>query len=145
MKRMNFLSFHFLYMPVIAVFFLLFAGCGQITDKDRIKVAKIGDKYITRGEIFRIIRDMPDTQRPMIRNRSDLLRVLNQYIDSRIKLPLGQHLAEEGKIEVPREVARETFFQESGDEAEILRHSWNMEVPPRRRCHTVDEGVRPDA
>lgn len=117
----------------ISLFLILIAtvvGCGQLTDKDRIKIAKIGEKYITRGDLFRIIRDMPDAQRPMIRNRSDLLRVLNQHINSQIKIPLGQQLAKAGKIEVSRAVARETFFQESGDEAEVLRHSWNMEVPP---------------
>jgi len=106
------------------------AGCGRITDKDRIVVAKIGEKNITRGDLFRIIRETPDTERPMIRNRSDMLRVLNQHIDSRIKLPLGQQLAKEGKIDVPREVARETFFQESGDDEEMLRQSWAMEIPP---------------
>ncbi len=123
-------NFRVVNIALLFVFSAALVGCGQITDKDRIKIAKIGEKYITRGDLFRIIREMPDAQRPMIRNRSDMLRVLNQYIDSRIKLPLGQQLAKEGKIEIPREVAREAFFQESGDEASVLRHSWSMEVPP---------------
>lgn len=104
-------------------------GCGRIADKDRIRVAKIGDKYITRGDLFKIIREMPDNARPNIRNRSDLLRVLNQHIDARIKIPLGKQLAKEGKVAVPREVAREQFFRESGDEEEHLRTMWNMEIP----------------
>lgn len=111
-----------------AVAFVSF-GCGQITDKDRIRIAKLGDRYITRGDLFKLIREMPDAERPMIRNRSDLLRVLNQHIDNRIKLPLGKKLAAEGKVSVPREVAREQFFREKGDEEEQLRIMWKMEVP----------------
>ena len=105
------------------------SGCGQITDKDRIRIAKIGDRYITRGDLYKIIRDMPDTERPLIRTQSDLLRVLNTHIDSRIKLPLGKKLAAEGKVSVDREQARERVFVESGDEEEQLRAMWQMEVP----------------
>ncbi len=127
----------FLHFPVrraivaaLALATLVVLGCGQLTDKDRIRVAKIGDRYITRGDLFKLIRETPDAERPMIRNRSDLLRVLNQHIDRRIKLPLGRQLAEEGKIEVSRDAAREEFFRRRGDDAEMLRHSWQMEVPP---------------
>ena len=108
---------------------LLVLGCGQIADKDRIRVAKVGDRYITRGDLFKLIREAPDAERPIIRNRSDLLRVLNQHIDSRIKLPLGRKLAAEGKVSVPREYAREQFFREAGDEEGQLRAMWQMEVP----------------
>ncbi|HNY85095.1 MAG TPA: hypothetical protein PKN23_01265 [Candidatus Hydrogenedentes bacterium] len=105
------------------------AGCGRIVDKDRIRVAKMGDAYITRGDIFKLIREMPDTDRPKIRSRGDLLRVLNQHIDQRIKLPLGKKLKEEGKIDVDREQAREVYFQERGDEADYLRAMWQAEIP----------------
>lgn len=101
-----------------------------MTDKDRIRVAKVGDKYITRGDLFKIIRDLPDKARPLIRNKSDLVRILNQQIDSRIKLPLGRQMAKEGKVSVDRETAREMFFRESGDEEEEYRNMWAMEVPP---------------
>ena len=108
---------------------LLACGCGQITDKDRIHVAKMGERYITRGDLFKIIREMPDTERPVIRTRNDLLRILNAHIDGRIKLSLGRKLAGEGKVAVDREQAREQFFLESGDEEEQLRAMWRMEVP----------------
>lgn len=104
-------------------------GCGQITDKDRIRIAKIGDRYITRGDLYKLIREMPDTERPVIRTRSDLLRILNEHIDRRIKLPLGRKLAAEGKVAVDRALAREQVFLESGDEEEQLRAMWRMEVP----------------
>lgn len=108
---------------------LMMSGCGQITDKDRIRIAKIDDRYITRGDLFKLIREMPDTERPMIRSRGDLLRVLNDYIDTRVKLPLGKKLAAEGKVSVDREQAREQYFRESGDQEEQLRAMWRMEVP----------------
>lgn len=126
----TFLSLRRVACAMLALLVLVAAGCGQITDKDRIRIAKIGDKYITRGNLFKLIREMPDTERPMIRNRSDLLRVLNQHIDSQIKLPLGRKLAGEGKIEVSRDLAREQFFRDSGEDEEVLRHSWNIEIPP---------------
>lgn len=108
---------------------VLAAGCGRIVDKDRIRVAKMGDKYITRGDLFRLIREMPDTDRPKIRTRGDLLRVLNHHIDQRIKLPLGKKLKEEGKIDVDREQAREVYFQERGDDADYQRAMWQAEIP----------------
>lgn len=104
-------------------------GCGQLTDKDRIRIAKVGEQYITRGDLFKLIREMPDTERPMIRSRGDLLRVLNDHIDTRVKLPLGKKLAAEGKVSVDRELAREQYFRESGDQEEQLRAMWRMEVP----------------
>ncbi len=105
------------------------AGCGRMIDKDRIVVAKIGDKNITRGDLNRLRREMSDTERPNINSRGDLLRLLNQHIDEMIKLPLGQKLKAEGKIDVPRDVAREEFFKASGDEGDQLRVMWNMEIP----------------
>jgi len=72
---------------------------------------------------------MDDAERPRIRHRGDLLRVLNNYIDQRIKIPLGKRLAEEGKIQVDRAAARERFFRSRGDEGEQLRRIWQMEVP----------------
>lgn len=108
----------------------LACGCGQIADKDNIRIAKFRDSYLTRGDLYKLIHEMQDTDRPKIRNKGDFLRVLNQYIDAKIKIPLGRQLAEEGKISVPRVRAREMFFQECGDDAEQFRAIWDMEVPP---------------
>ncbi|NLN91856.1 MAG: hypothetical protein GX130_00920 [Candidatus Hydrogenedens sp.] len=114
----------------LAFSLLILVGCGQMTDKDRIRVAKVGERYITRGDLYKIIREMPDTARPLIRNRSDLVRILNQQIDNRIKLPLGVKMAKEGKVSIDREYAREMFFRDSGDQEEEFRNMWHMEVPP---------------
>lgn len=113
-----------------AAFVLLFAtGCGLIADKDRWPVAKLDGEYITRGELFDLIYDMHDAERPVIRTRYDLLRVLQQIIDERIKKPLGEQLAAEGKISIPREVAREQYFLQSGDREQELRLIWSIESP----------------
>ncbi|HPO16757.1 MAG TPA: peptidylprolyl isomerase [Candidatus Hydrogenedentes bacterium] len=105
------------------------SGCGQIADPDNIKIAKVDDTYITRGDLFRLLNDMDDADRPKINNRADLLRVLNQHIDSKIKTPLGQQLAQEGKIRIPRDAAREQYFKECGDDQEQMRAIWGMEPP----------------
>jgi len=109
--------------------FLVLGGPGRMIDKDRIRIAKIGDKYITRGDLLRLVREMSDTERPKINSRGDYLRLLNQHIDETIKLPLGQKLKEEGKIDVPRDLAREEYFKQSGDEGDQLRSMWSMEIP----------------
>lgn len=106
-----------------------FSGCGQIADPDRIRIARLDGEYITRGDLFKILREMPDKDRPKIRNKGDFLRVLNQYIDNRIKTPLGQHLASENRISVSRDEAREMYFAQSGDDEEQLRTMWAMELP----------------
>ena len=87
-------------------------GCGLIADKDLIKVAKINDKYIRRGDLFKILREMPNEERPIIQNRGDLLRVLQGYVDDRIKEELAQQLESEGKIKVARELAERLFRQQ---------------------------------
>lgn len=88
-------------------------GCGFIADKDLIKVAKLQDSYITRGDLFRILREMPPDERPLIQTRGDLLRVLQDYIHSEIKKSLAQQLASEGKIRVPREQAAQLFDRQN--------------------------------
>lgn len=100
--------------PALAI--LLAAGCGMIADKDRIVVARLGGENITRGDLYHIIREMDDKDRPNIRNKGDLLRVLNAHIDERIKLPLGREL-DASLPEAEREryvaLAREQVFRDN--------------------------------
>jgi len=84
-------------------------GCGWVIDKDRIVVARIGDRAVTRGELARVIRDMPDDERPIIENRGDLLLVLESYLDNEIRNSEAEKLEAEGKIKLPRELAVQEF------------------------------------
>ena len=114
---------------LIAVILAGGSGCGWIADTDRIVIAKIGDKTITRGTLERYIYDKKDDERPIIRTRRDYLRVLNQYIDKEIKIPLGIELAAKGEIKVDRDAVREEFFKAAGDKEETYRHMWAIPVP----------------
>ncbi|MEQ1842701.1 MAG: hypothetical protein ABL994_20060, partial [Verrucomicrobiales bacterium] len=105
------------------------SGCGWIADTDRIVVAKIGDKNITRGTLQNYIFDMPDDKRPIIRTRQDYVRVLKQYIDKEIKIPLGIELAAKGEIKIDRDAVREEYFKSAGDKEETYRHMWAIPVP----------------
>lgn len=116
-------------IAVLAAALLGGSGCGLIADTDRIVIAKLDGKNITRGTLDNLIYDMEDDERPNIRTRQDYLRVLNQYIDREIKIPLGQELAAKGEIKVDREAAREQFFKSSGDKEETYRHMWSIPVP----------------
>ena len=105
----------------LAVLLTLCLGCGLIADKDRIKIAKVKNRYITRGDLAKVIRDMPDDERPMIKNKGDLLRVLNEYLDQQIKGPLAEELeqqlaAQGGKTLVPRELAMQRYFEDHKDD-----------------------------
>ena len=82
------------------------AGCGLIADKGRAKVAKIGDHIVTRAEFERYIRNIPPDQKPNIRNRGVLQKVLESYLDSEVKRMLKEDLLADGKLESEEEVKR---------------------------------------
>jgi hypothetical protein len=79
------------------------ASCGNIVDKDRIRIAKIGDSYVTRGDLYRHLRLMSPEERPHINNRGDLLRVLEKYIDEQLQKQVAEELLTEGDINAPSE------------------------------------------
>jgi hypothetical protein len=106
-------------VTISLVLLVIASGCGMIADKDRIRIAKVNDDYITRGDLYRVLREMPDDERPAIRNKGDLLRALNTYIDEQVKAPLvpvvEQQLGQ-GKELVPRQAAAQRFFAEHPDD-----------------------------
>lgn len=99
-------------------------GCGMIADKDRIKIAKFMDvdhstgqsyeRYITRGELSKVIREMSDEERPAISNKGDLLRVLNGYINDQIRAQLAKEVRAEAEAQgvtlLTRDEARQLYF-----------------------------------
>lgn len=118
-----------LYVLIAAVGWFC-AGCGYIADKDRIVVAELDGRRITRGELYQLIREMPDNERPEIRNKGDLLRVLNSYIDEQIKIPLGKELdqkLDDAQRQALRAQAREEVFVRNEDYN--FRAIYAMEIP----------------
>jgi hypothetical protein len=91
----------------LVAFAFAIAGCGYFIDKDRIVVGQIGDRKITRGELSRVIRDMPDDERPIIRSRGDLQRTLENYVDEQIRDSEAEKLGT--KLNVPRDLAAAEF------------------------------------
>jgi hypothetical protein len=98
----------FVAAALIAV--LCATGCGFMTDKGRIRVAKVGEDYITRDDLARIIREMPAEERPQIRTKGDLLVALNDIIDEKIKQAQAEALRDQGKIRVQREEAEVAYI-----------------------------------
>lgn len=86
-------------------------GCGLIADKDRIKIAKIGKKDITRGDFTKALRVMADDERPTIVNKGDLEEALEEYLDRQFLNQLAGQLEIEGKIKGDIRVARGLFLQ----------------------------------
>ncbi len=89
----------------MAVAVPMLAGCGMITEKSRIKIAKVGGQYFTRGDLEDAIRNMPIEEKPTIRTKGDLRGVLSDIIDDHIKQGQADALKEQGKINVPRRQA----------------------------------------
>ncbi|MCX5757486.1 MAG: peptidylprolyl isomerase, partial [Candidatus Hydrogenedentes bacterium] len=114
-----FAGFHVRGMAFLVVVLVACAGCGFIADKDQIRVAKFKNRYITRGELAKVIRDMPDEER-VIKNRGDRLRILTNYIDNQIKVPLGQEVEEQlksrGQTLLPRTTAMQQYFLKHKDD-----------------------------
>lgn len=116
---MNTARFRFGVLLISLVLLVITSGCGMIADKDRIRIAKINDDYVTRGDLYRVLREMPDDERPAIRNKGDLLHVLNTYIDEQVKAPLVPVVEQQigqGKELVPRQAAAQRFFAEHPDD-----------------------------
>jgi len=86
------------------------AGCGLLADKDRIKIARIDDKHITRGDLEKAIREMPSDERHIIRTKGDILNALQEHLDSLLKDIYTNQLLAEEKIHVPREAATARFL-----------------------------------
>lgn len=101
------------------------SACGVLIDKNRIVVATIDGKDFTRGDLFALLRRMGDTERPRIRNKADLLRVLNNYIDDEVRLKLAEDFAANAaqmgemaqRLYVPISVAASRYINEAGDDA----------------------------
>jgi hypothetical protein len=93
------------WVVVAAVCVVLGPGCGLIADPDRRKVAKIDDRYITRADLYDVIRKLPDDERPLIQTKGDLLAALEAYISRELKTQEAERLLAEGKIHIPREQA----------------------------------------
>ena len=96
------------------------ASCGGIVDKDRIRIAKVGERYITRGDLFRHLRVMTPEERPHINNRGDLLKVLEKYIDEELQKQVLASALTEGALEEPpgEQVAR--LFDAQHPEMSVL-------------------------
>ncbi len=101
-------------------------GCTWMTDPDGIVVARVNGENITRGDLARHLRSMPDDERPIIQNKGDLQAVLRRYIDNKIRQDLGQKLLEEGKIDIKREEVAQVYDQMH---PEVLRMT---QIPPER-------------
>ena len=113
---------------LIALVAVSITGCGMIADKELIVIAKIGEENFTRGDLRKLIYDMDDQERPRIATRSDLVRVVQDELDKRIKIPLGKELAEQGKVQVNRNAARELFFSTAGDNQTMYRSVFAMDL-----------------
>jgi PPIC-type PPIASE domain len=86
------------------------AGCSKLADPNQIIIAKYQGENIRRADIKRVLREMTDEERPLIQSRDDLLKALNDYLDTRIKADVASKLKSAGAIEVPRDLAKQVYY-----------------------------------
>lgn len=112
---------------------VLAAGCGMIADQDMKVLAQYvdGDGNLIefrQADLFQHLRKMDDDKRPRIRQKDDYRRVIEKYIDNAIKRELARQMRDEGLPEVSRDYAREQFFRQSGDDEQMYRTIWRLNV-----------------
>jgi hypothetical protein len=83
----------------------LVPSCFFIVDKDRIRIANVNGKPVTRGDFDKVLRDMPPKKRPLIRTKGDVLTALQNYLDSLVRRKNAEDLLAQKKFFVPRELA----------------------------------------
>ena len=129
MNRQYFFGRNARVMLAATLVALMMSACGVMIDKGRIVIAKIGDEQFTRGDLAKLLRGMGDQDRPRIRNKADLLRVLNNHIDDRIRTQMAERLASGAaeltevaqQLYVPLSVAIERYIAGRGDDAKLVR------------------------
>jgi parvulin-like peptidyl-prolyl cis-trans isomerase-like protein len=95
----------------IGVAALLFCtGCGEMVNKDNIKIAQIGDHTVTRGEFFRYLRGLSPEEKPAIHNRGDSLHALNKYISKETQRLAAEELEATGELKMPDRKRAEAIF-----------------------------------
>lgn len=87
------------------VLLALASSCGMIADKDRIKIATLNGKPITRGDFDKVLRDMSPKERPLIRTKGDLLTAVQNYLDKCVRYENAEQLVADKKIFVRRDLA----------------------------------------
>lgn len=108
-----------IWVVVLGVLVAGMVGCGWLADRDRLVIAKIQDRNITRADFNQVLREMRDDERPIITNKGDRLRFLRQYLDQQMKKALAEKLTEEGKINIPREYVAQLFDQQHPEYAQM--------------------------
>ncbi len=82
-------------------------ACGLITDESRVKVARIGDEVITRGDLDSYIHQLPIEKKHNLKSKQAKLEKLREIVDQRVRLKeadkKGIEVTEE---EIDREMAR---------------------------------------
>lgn len=115
----------------IPVFFLACIGivlgvANVVADKDNIVVATLNGEDITRGKLTKVLRDMPDVDRPLIQNKGDLIRALNAYLDGEVKRTYAEELEAEGTIKRQRQAATAQYFRKYPDKLSVAEVAKNF-------------------
>jgi hypothetical protein len=117
------------------------SGCGWLADPDRVAIAEMDGKPIRMLDINKHLREMLDAERPFIKTRGDLRRVLQEYIDTAIKKQLADSLPPDA-VTVPREIAAARFDARHPDFRATVEMGEKMGMSEAERNMMRDERER---
>lgn len=104
-------------------------GCGVVGDRDRLPMARIGDREITRGDMRMAVRKMPPEEKPSIRTKGDVRSALNSYLDDELQRLEAAKLAESGEISADPDVAAQRYFAKNPDIMDVREIGSVSELP----------------
>ncbi len=108
----------------------ILTGCGWMADADRIVVARVGDEVIRREDLQNVLREMMPEERPIIRTRDDLLDVLEEHVDRKMKDKLVDIHEGSEEVHVPRELAAQRFDALFPEYRRYIMYGDQMELSP---------------
>jgi len=85
-------------------------GCGVVADQERLVIATVGNREISRRDFRMIVRQLPPQDKPTIATHEDMVQAVQDYIDREALLLEADRLAQQGIIAVPDQAAESHYF-----------------------------------
>lgn len=94
-------------------------GCGVVADPERMVIATIGDREITRRDFARVLRQLPPQDKPIIASHADMVEAVQDYVDRGVLLLEADRLAAQGIIAVPDQAAENYYFRQNPEIVDV--------------------------
>ena len=111
-----------LFLPLLALLaigLLPASGCGIVADQERLVIATVGNREITRRDFRMELRNLPPQDKPIIASHADMVQAVQDYVDQEVLLLEAERLSGLGIIAVPDQAAEDRFFRQNPDIVDV--------------------------